>query len=170
MEHIHGITWMKTLNLEILLSFCLLQLFLFLGNERISTYHSVLAVQMKNWDPLVLGPALAIDKTPTEQQLNLSLKKKPTHTHQIKGSQTLCTMLPPSGQNEHCFLSFVAYSFRLFFSKKRSNIHTKLHFYTTKNNITHGFQMPYLKNNKQLPCLPGPVCFSLKFSSGNFHP
>ena len=26
--------------------------------------HDVLAVQMKNWDPLVLGPALAIDKIP----------------------------------------------------------------------------------------------------------
>lgn len=37
----------------------------------ISSYQSVLAVQMKNWDPLVLGPALAIDKIPTEQQVNL---------------------------------------------------------------------------------------------------
>lgn len=35
--------------------------------EFVSTYHSVLEVQMKNWDPLVLGPALAIDKIPTMQ-------------------------------------------------------------------------------------------------------
>jgi len=28
------------------------------------SYHAVLAVQRKNWDPLVLGPALAMDKTP----------------------------------------------------------------------------------------------------------
>lgn len=27
-------------------------------------YHSVLAVQMKNWEPLVLGPAFAMDKIP----------------------------------------------------------------------------------------------------------
>lgn len=26
--------------------------------------HGVSAVQMKNWDPLVLGPALAMDRTP----------------------------------------------------------------------------------------------------------
>lgn len=30
----------------------------------VSTYQSVLMVQMKNWDPLVLGPAFAIDKIP----------------------------------------------------------------------------------------------------------
>ena len=29
-----------------------------------STYHWVLTVQRKNWDPLVLGPALAIDRIP----------------------------------------------------------------------------------------------------------
>lgn len=28
------------------------------------TYHSVFSVQMKNWDPFVLGPAFAIDKMP----------------------------------------------------------------------------------------------------------
>lgn len=28
------------------------------------THHSVLAVQMKNWEPFVLGPALAIDRIP----------------------------------------------------------------------------------------------------------
>lgn len=28
------------------------------------THHSVLAVQMKNWEPLVLGPALAMDRIP----------------------------------------------------------------------------------------------------------
>lgn len=31
-------------------------------------HQSVEAVQMKNWDPLVLGPALAIDKIPTTEQ------------------------------------------------------------------------------------------------------
>lgn len=29
-----------------------------------TAHHSVLAVQMKNWEPFVLGPALAIDKIP----------------------------------------------------------------------------------------------------------
>lgn len=33
----------------------------------IKTYHSVLVVQMKNWDPFVLGPALAMDKMPTNK-------------------------------------------------------------------------------------------------------
>lgn len=33
----------------------------------LTTYQSVLEVQMKNWDPLVLGPALAIDKIPRIQ-------------------------------------------------------------------------------------------------------
>lgn len=28
------------------------------------THHSVLAVQMKNWEPFVLGPALAMDRMP----------------------------------------------------------------------------------------------------------
>lgn len=28
------------------------------------SYHCVLAVQMKNWEPLVLGPALAMDRIP----------------------------------------------------------------------------------------------------------
>lgn len=35
-----------------------------LCNAFVSTYHSVLAVQMKNWEPLVLGPALAMDRIP----------------------------------------------------------------------------------------------------------
>lgn len=29
-----------------------------------TTHHSVLAVQMKNWEPFVLGPALAMDRMP----------------------------------------------------------------------------------------------------------
>lgn len=37
-----------------------------------STYQSVLVVQMKNWDPLVLGPALAIDKIPAVQYIQIS--------------------------------------------------------------------------------------------------
>ena len=28
------------------------------------THHAVFAVQMKNWDPLVLAPALAMDRIP----------------------------------------------------------------------------------------------------------
>lgn len=31
----------------------------------IKAYHGVLAVQMKNWDPLVFGPALAMDRMPS---------------------------------------------------------------------------------------------------------
>lgn len=31
------------------------------------TYHGVFAVQRKNWDPFVPGPAFAIDKTPAKQ-------------------------------------------------------------------------------------------------------
>lgn len=34
------------------------------GRPRGRSYQAVLAVQMKNWDPLVLGPALAMDRTP----------------------------------------------------------------------------------------------------------
>lgn len=30
----------------------------------VSTYQSVLVVQIKNWDPLVFGPALAMDRIP----------------------------------------------------------------------------------------------------------
>lgn len=30
------------------------------------THQSVFMVQMKNWEPLVLGPAFAMDRTPTE--------------------------------------------------------------------------------------------------------
>lgn len=29
-------------------------------------YHSVLAVQMKNWEPLVFGPEFAIERVPAE--------------------------------------------------------------------------------------------------------
>jgi hypothetical protein len=32
------------------------------------TYHGVFAVQRKNWDPFVPGPAFAIDKTPAKQK------------------------------------------------------------------------------------------------------
>lgn len=32
--------------------------------KRIFSYHSVLTVQMKNWDPFVFGPALAMDRIP----------------------------------------------------------------------------------------------------------
>lgn len=40
------------------------------NNEIISppAYHSVFAVQMKNWDPFVLGPEFAIDRTPTKER------------------------------------------------------------------------------------------------------
>lgn len=34
---------------------------------------------MKNWDPLVLGPALAIDKMPTMQQLKRCYYFKTCH-------------------------------------------------------------------------------------------
>lgn len=44
------------------------------------TYHSVLAVQMKNWDPLLLGPALAMDKMPTGVFKGI---KNSIHTHFI---------------------------------------------------------------------------------------
>lgn len=33
-------------------------------NERLSTYQLVVTVVMKNWEPLVSGPALAIDRSP----------------------------------------------------------------------------------------------------------
>lgn len=59
LHSLNDVAWIKTLNLEIVFSFCLLQMFLpwhtagylrhiSLGNKRICTYHSVLAVQMKN--------------------------------------------------------------------------------------------------------------------------
>ena len=44
---------------------------LLLNNAQGSTpqpYHSVLAVQMKNWEPLVLAPEFAIDKIPERTQ------------------------------------------------------------------------------------------------------
>lgn len=34
------------------------------GRFRGRSYQGVWAVQMKNWDPLVLGPALAMDRIP----------------------------------------------------------------------------------------------------------
>ena len=34
------------------------------GKENTNTHQLVLAVQMKNWEPLVLGPALAMDRIP----------------------------------------------------------------------------------------------------------
>lgn len=33
----------------------------------LGTHQSVLMVQMKNWEPLVLGPAFAMDRTPEKQ-------------------------------------------------------------------------------------------------------
>lgn len=53
------------------------------------TYHSVLAVQMKNWDPLLLGPALAMDKMPTEEYLNES-KIAFTHISFSTMTKTCC--------------------------------------------------------------------------------
>jgi hypothetical protein len=37
------------------------------------TYHGVFAVQRKNWDPFVPGPAFAIDKTPAKQKRKIFL-------------------------------------------------------------------------------------------------
>lgn len=35
---------------------------------KISIYHSVLAVQIKNWEPLVFGPEFAIEGVPAETE------------------------------------------------------------------------------------------------------
>lgn len=62
----------------------------------VKPYHSVLVVQMKNWDPLVLGPALAIDKIPAGVVKTLKIT-----TTQIYRSITIimCTMLPSGGES-----------------------------------------------------------------------
>lgn len=35
-------------------------------DQELATHQSVFMVQMKNWEPLVLGPALAMDRTPAK--------------------------------------------------------------------------------------------------------
>lgn len=37
-------------------------------DESTTLYHSVLVVQMKNWEPLVFGPEFAIERVPAETE------------------------------------------------------------------------------------------------------
>ena len=58
------------------------------------THHAVLAVQMKNWDPLVLGPAFAMERIPGP--VCFREKFSSANLHKFNSSRTLCIQWNPS--------------------------------------------------------------------------
>lgn len=72
--------------------------------QKQATYQSVFMVQMKNWEPLVLGPAFAMDRTPAKANWMTRLPQEASHLESHSKQQTVQTRMleseDPGGSRE----------------------------------------------------------------------